>query len=445
MSGHPDIETIPSSGGAMDTMNLGPVMPILPAGGGETGMKKTHFRRGKVSATELSPGKWRLRWTDPVTRKRGDVREDGDKKTIFRIMDHYNEAIYSRKGHLPGTRRVIPSIHDSIADSIRNSKQGRREREQNARYGGIFEQWLKTSYPAVRTFEDLKPFMIQEYMNGLEKDGYRVRGIKKNYSLETLKKRLKPIVAAWRYIKDNYPECGLRDLPRIKVRTGPSKMGDQLRHHEIKRLLELLKEDSPDIYPIMVLMALAGLRPSEVYSLRRQDIDLERGLLTVRSTESHDPKTQHSHRMIPICSEALQAVRGAMNTQRVIPASGEIFLRKDGSFWTKDSLCDRYNKEKRLRLAKVAGYPRIATATMYRLRASFRTMASRMGLPEHVIEKYFGHAPKREDITGRHYREIHLSELRQVAAAFEHWRDLPIEDEMGEDLGNSEEGGLRTC
>lgn len=63
---------------------------------------------------------------------------------------------------------VVPSVRDAISESIRLSKARRDQKIENARNGGRFCDWLGKRYPTVRTFDQIKPYMIQEYINEAE-------------------------------------------------------------------------------------------------------------------------------------------------------------------------------------------------------------------------------------------------------------------------------------
>ena len=448
LSGSPDIETIPLTGGAMDTMNeinlsSCPALPILPTGGGENGMaRKKPFRRGLVRITDLGQGKWRFRWQGPG----GDKRFDGDKKTIVKIADGITQKLYVQKGLIPGMPRPFPNIRDAVPEAIRLSKAGRDQKLENARNGGRFCDWLEKRYPAVRTFDQLMPSMIQEYINEVEEWGYvdKESGKRKPYKIDAIRAFIKPISLTWHHIREDYKQYGFPEWTEVKIKTRRGPKLPQLQPMEIQILFEYLKTHHQLYYPVAVMQALTGLRPVEIRSLRRQDIDLQRGIISVRDTETHTTKNETSCREIPVCSEVVTILVETINGLKVIPSTGEIFLRGDGSPWTEQTLTKCWKPETRKRAANETKCPQLAEVTAYRLRASFSSMASRLGVPDHLLKAYFGHSTS-GNMLDKHYREIPLSELRKVSAAMEHWRDLPNEDEFGEDLGNSSEGKLGTC
>src|SRR3972149_11879086 len=100
----------------------------------------------------------------------------------------------------------------------------------------------------------------------------------------TVRNHLAPILLAWRYMVENFPD-EIPPLPRLRRSVGPPTEIVCLRSSEVAALLDWLREQCPGLYPIACLQALAGLRGLEATALRRQDIDLERGLLTVAKTD----------------------------------------------------------------------------------------------------------------------------------------------------------------
>jgi integrase len=207
------------------------------------------------------------------------------------------------------------------------------------------------------------------------------------------------------------------------------------------------------------LQALAGLRTLEAAALRRQDIDLAKGTVRVTDTGLHKPKTAGSERIIPVCSEVVKALASWMNGQKVIRASGELFLTRLGTHWTADGLFHRWakkpippdpiNPKKKgrpggvlHRVAKETGKARLAEVQPHRLRSSFATMAGRLGCPDRLLKAYLGHSPG--DTLGQHYRVISTAELELVSEAMNGWRNLEKGASTWKECGNSEEAASVT-
>ncbi|KWA79527.1 hypothetical protein WL30_32650 [Burkholderia ubonensis] len=88
------------------------------------------------------------------------------------------------------------------------------------------------------------------------------------------------------------------------------------------------------IKPSVLLSMNTGLRRGELFSLRRQDINLERAVLTVRDENSKSGKTRH----IPLNDEALTAMRAWLeqtSTELVFPNPDGERLTTTKTAWLK--------------------------------------------------------------------------------------------------------------
>jgi integrase len=200
------------------------------------------------------------------------------------------------------------------------------------------------------------------------------------------------------------------------------------------------------------LQALCGLRVLEAAALRVQDVDLKAGTVTVTDTGHHKPKTRDSYRTIPVCSEALAALRHAIDGQKVRPTNGEIFTNQKGHRWVKDALTLRWGRTlahaaaepKRIKREGTGkpltlnphglGMARLGAIPARKLRAAFATMAGQLGAPDRLLKAYLGHSSG--DMLGGHYRRIDLDELRLVSGLMNGWREAAKNGDARKDSGN---------
>ena len=112
--------------------------------------------------------------------------------------------------------------------------------------------------------------------------------------------------------------------------------------------------------------------------------------MTVTKTEFHTPKTRSSYRTVPVCSEVLHALRLAIEGQKVVPSTGEIFLTSQGRPWTRSALGSRW-KRALVKASEEMESPRLAKIPPKRLRSSFATMANRLGVSDRLVKCYLGH------------------------------------------------------
>ncbi len=391
-----------------------------PWKGGEISMAAlkttTSFKIGCITIKLVDSERWELRWTDPSTRLQVKKRIKGTQTEVSQIASHLNSECLAGRGYLPGQRK-LPTLKDTLAEAIRLSRGSDKHKIEVGYWGGRWLEWMTLRHPKVKDFGAPKPYMLTDYIRLME-DGGKAH--------DTVRLALVPVKMAWRFAHENYPD-EVRPLPKIRQKARPRREIISLEAGEIETLMDWLQEKAPDIHPIALLQAFCGLRVLEAVSVRRQDIDLQRGLLRVTDTERHRLKNAGSERTIPLPAFVLSALVKAMDLQRVIPADGSLFQTTSRKPWTKASLQSRWRRL-RQSLVHETKNPRFMEIPPRKLRSSFATMASRMGVPDRLIKKYMGHAAG--DILGTHYRAIDRDELRQVSSAIESWKTL-ISSESG--------------
>lgn len=390
--------------------------------------KKSTHKIGVVTIKELSSRRWLLRYIDPATGQDVRRRLSGlDLGEVQRMAAHISQEALAEKGFIPGRKRSGPSIREALAEAIRLSRRRDHVRKETGRLAGKFMDWLRKSYPRVEAWADLKPYMIEEYVRGLEASGK---------AHDTVRLHLAPLKMAWRFAAENFPDV-IHPLPKVRLAAQRRREVMCLEPSEVKVLLDWLKANEGDLWVMASLQALAGLRMLEVTALRRQDVDIVRGTVRVTDTGFHKPKTAGSERIIPVCSEVIEALCDWMNRQSVIPATGELFLSRRGNLWSSGILGHRWKKKPVVarppkvrgtpggvlyRVAKETGIARLAEIPPHRLRSSFATIAGRLGVPDRLLKAYLGHCPG--DVLGEHYRIISVSELGLVSSRMDEWRSL---------------------
>lgn len=400
-------------------------------------VKAKSFKIGRVTIHPDGTG-WRLRYQDPATGR--DVRRklDGVKrKDVEAVAIHINREVMVNGGYVPGERPRAPEIAEALADAIRLAGCLPATRSARARNARFFCKWLGSFYPRIKTWDELRPAILQHYANSL---------VEKGLAFDTIRLALEPIKMTWRYCSENWPEL-VRAVPRVKIKAQHKRVVDCLERGEVLILLDWLREHAPDLWPMACLQGLAGLRVQEAAALRRQDIDLVAGTVEVTDTGHHRPKTKASYRVIPVCDEVLEALRWAVGQQKVRPLGGELFTNSNGELWTVNGLGHRWRRALRHAAAKPErivrantgkpltinphglNIPRLAQVPPRKLRAAFVTMAARMGCNESLLSRYVGHAAK--SVLGIHYRAVDLSELRTVSSTLNGVRSTDTKEESG--------------
>lgn len=198
------------------------------------------------------------------------------------------------------------------------------------------------------------------------------------------------------------------DTPRV-----PDREPDAFSADAVRRLLDAVRGDR--LEALYVTAVGTGLRSGELLGLAWEDIDLERGQLTVRQELVRrdgryfrdEPKTPGSRRTVPLSPAVVAALRA--HRERVIAdgfvptATGPVFVNRSGGpingSWLTHHAQALYVR---------AGIRRLDFKA---LRATFGSRLYEAGVPDMEIARLMGHT--RTHTTRRHY--IALGERSESA------------------------------
>ena len=178
----------------------------------------------------------------------------------------------------------------------------------------------------------------------------------------------------------------------LKAPRVPHKERRVLTPEELVRLLEAAKGYKH--YLVIRLLALTGMRLGEVLGLRWQDVDLERGVLTVRQSvnvrrrkPNDRPKTEASVRQLALDQETvtlLAAHRREQEKNRVVALQGLVFSATDG----------RPLREMAVRRTfwRVLNRARLAHIRVHDLRHTAGSILLDTGVPLATVAAFLGHS-----------------------------------------------------
>ena len=395
------------------------------------------YRVGIVTVEEAVTAQgephWRIEYRlpaaypgDPNKGKRVRRRFRKDERTLAQLREMAEDIsglAYHGKGYVAAQgAHGAPAIEDGILEAVRLANTQERTRRERIRHALKFVEWLGAEYPHVKTWDVMKPAMLQAYVQSREDAGD---------AYDTVRLAVAPIKLAWRHMADNYPDA-VRPLPRIKQKGRPPKDVSCLEAEAVSVLLAWLKEHERELWGMVVLQALAGLRMWEAAAVRRQDINPEKKTLHVTTTPTHSLKNEFSDRVLPLCTEAWNAICETLNDQKIVPAGGEIFTNTKGEPWTEEALKSRWRRFRTdLLTAPVDGEEEPRERTVAResvrlparkLRSAFATMAMRLGCDDSLVRRYMGHTPT--STLARHYQKVTVDDLRPIADAMNRWRTI---------------------
>ena len=243
-----------------------------------------------------------------------------------------------------------------------------------------------------RKLPDLRPLHIQKLYADMQEHGLSPRTVR--YLHAVLSSALKEAVR-WGMLARNPAE--LVNLPR--------QARKEMQAFSPTDATEFLKAAAEDRWGVLFAFALAtGMRPEEYLGLQWKDVDLERGVVTVRraliwrSTGGGwyfgEPKTARSRRSIPLPASTLRSLieHRRKQAEERLKAGGD-YQKHDLVFATSEGspLMPRNLKRRHFRpILERAKLP--ADFRLYDLRHSCATLLLAAGEHPKVVSERLGHA-----------------------------------------------------
>ena len=229
---------------------------------------------------------------------------------------------------------------------------------------------------------------------------------------------------------------GQNPAKAVKRRKVPRKVFDTLRAGEVPMLLAAL---TPRWRALFACAVYTGMRKGELLGLRKSDVDLVEGTITVRRSYDHDT-TKGGHADVLPIAEALQPF-----LEEAIAGSKKdlVFPAADGSMRTADSDLQQVLRRAMGRAAMVRGYLHVCRRKgcgyeeqaddaelrhcpdckmklwpkalprhlrFHDLRGTTATLLARAGVPLVVAQRMLRHADPR--LTANVYTRVDLADLR---------------------------------
>lgn len=275
-----------------------------------------------------------------------------------------------------------PQVVDAFNSALRASSRKGASREDWAKAVERFLVWLSQNRAEVVFWDLVSRDILREYLRGMEGKAAHTRRL-----------AVQPIIQTSRHM---VREWGARnDLSGLSPGSELAKPPPIVLLGDVIDLLEWLREHRPGFEVGSALCGLAGFRVTEAIRLRWEQVDLERGLVTVV-----EGKNRYSNRTIPVASRVMGALRRARAWQDrrcegVVDMYGHVVLDGNGSaYQTSHAYYVRFVRG----LAKWGGKVDWAAKD---LRNCLPQFGETEGFWGPICEQYFGHAPK--GVTDTHY------------------------------------------
>jgi len=167
----------------------------------------------------------------------------------------------------------------------------------------------------------------------------------------------------------------------------PQREVSALTPEQVRRLLDVAKGSC--VENMLVLVLTTGLRRGEIAGLRWDDVDLERGLITVRHSmdqrrQLRPTKTARGRRPVELTAPAIEALRREKAKGR---SDVWVFATKNGTPWFPQNISAEFR-----RLLDKAG---LRGVRLHDLRHTHATLMLLAGANPKVVQERLGHADVR--------------------------------------------------
>ncbi len=375
-------------------------------------------KRGRPQDRRL---KWGDGWVVPRPAKDGTVRyqarrRDGPAKT-FATQGEAEAYLRDTADAIPATAGAqrAPADRQTVAQLV----AAYLDRGAPGWAGSTLNYYRRTAKKQIGP--ELGPIRATELTRA------RVQrwldGLAKRYAPETIRGARTLLAAACRQavalgLLASNPVTGTK-APPIRVADAPTWTAD-----EVRAVLAAVKHD-PLLAAGYRLMLSTGMRPGEWLGLRWSDVDLGRGVVTVRRTVTHNAAGQEvigastkgkRDRPIAIPPSTVAALR--------VWRTAQLERRLAAPFWEDASLVATDDRGRRLRRErwgewhdKVVAAAGVTRIVPHGLRHSYATLELETGTHPKVVQERLGHT--RIQITLDRYSHVSVELQRRATEALE--------------------------
>lgn len=413
--------------GATETILAPDALPPERSTFGGKMTRRRCFQRGSLFKRGTRKKVWVARWWEEVIGP-GNVRE--------RV----------RRSEILGTVTEIPTRREaerllSVRLAAVNSGDYRPQAVWTFR-SFVEDRWKPETFPALKhSSKKFYQYVIETHLNPAFGD-MQLRMISRDAVQSFLMSKTRSGLS-WKTVKHVRTVFGTileaavcQDLlPNNPVRRtrmarrGPVKEKPAIAPETLQRLLDKLEEPSRSIASLLVM---TGLRIGELLALRWQDVDFERGYVTVRQTvyegKFDEPKSNRSKRSVPL------GPRGIDVLTRLQPAKPDpsklVFSARNGSPLSRRNLLNRQLKP----ACKQLG---LEGANWHWLRHANATLLDAVGAPLGTVQALLGHSSS--ELTRDTYIHSVPADARKAVTQVEKligpkWTQVPPQQKCGSTL-----------
>jgi integrase len=345
-------------------------------------------------------------------RRVGQIIPRGENKWLVRVPLGQDESTGKRATYNKTVRGTKKDADKFLTGVLRQIDLGEFVEPSTITVNGFLDKWLDTmgsrvTAQTLRSYRYLAANHIRPVIGSRKMSSIHAWDIqqvyaeveKKDLSACTVRHVYNVLTGAfsqavkWRMLKSN----------PVKLAELPKETRKEMRPFWPEEAARFLKAaESNGFYALFALALTSGMRPSEYLGLKWEDVDIERGVVTVKRTmqskigggwEFGDTKTPTSKRSIPLPQSTIKALgdhRRKQLEERM--RRGHLYRNHDLVFANSDGdpiTLDRVRRQFQAVL-KAAGLP--ATIRVYDLRHTCATLLLAAGENPKVISERLGHS-----------------------------------------------------
>lgn len=337
-------------------------------------------------------------WTEAkaaliLERLRGAAKH-GKENAPTRISEKReieNERKAAEKAEQERHKQESITFKDFFIDTYLPQSKADKKPRTAQREAGFFENWFKPILGNL-PLKSVTAFHLEKLKKAMADAGQSPRSIE--YALAIIRQVFN--MAKRLGVFDGEPPTAKVKSP--KVDNGRMRF---LTHEEARSLLGVLAKKSPDVHDMTILSLNCGLRFGEIASLTWQDVDLDKGVLTIR-----DAKAGSRYAFLTV--QAAEMLKARLQTK----PSDYVFQARGGGKLSKISH-SFFRTVDELGMNNGIDDPRLQVC-FHTCRHSYASWLIEEGADLYTVQRLLGH---KTNVMTQRYSHLSENKLRGAAQA----------------------------
>jgi integrase len=317
--------------------------------------QKSIIKRGKY---------FEIRFTNPRTQKREYYKLGSSHDEVRKNLPEFNKMYANLKRQNFSYRITIAQSIGSWLEQKRTELSNKRTVVRYEEIMNNFTEFLSERYTSLEYMDGLEQKHFEEFKE-YRKNVRQKQEKTVNFELDMLSNMFKCLI--------NKDYISYNPLTRVKRLQEPYKEERWFTEEEVVKILETARSEKTKInwYAIFATYYYTGMRKRELMFLRKEDIDLEKGIILIRHKQGFKPKTDRP-RGIPIHPELMPILKS-------LPVTSEfIFVNSRGRVFSNDAI-----RRKLKRLCRKAG---VKPGKLHSFRHTWTAHSIMKGCPSDVVQ-----------------------------------------------------------